>query len=277
MNTKTFTIGSFFRWLFLILMAAFAVIPLLQVFLNSFRTDMAVKSNPIGLPDTLVFNNYPETWKIGGYATAYLNSIFIASVVIILVIVLVGLCGYALSKMHFAGREFIIGYFFVALSLPSFLYIVPDYYVMNKLGLTNSYIGIILLYTAIELPFNMLLLRTFLMSIPRELEEAGKIDGCSELMVLIRITIPIAKPIFLTIALLTFVRVWNEFLWANTFLVADNLKTVATRYVRFVGEFSSNMVRIYTASVITVAPVILLYLIFSRRFIEGMTSGSVKG
>ena len=277
MNTKTFTIGSFFRWLFLILMAAFAVIPLLQVFLNSFRTDMAVKSNPIGLPDTLVFNNYPETWKIGGYATAYINSIFIASVVIILVIVLVGLCGYALSKMHFAGREFIIGYFFVALSLPSFLYIVPDYYVMNKLGLTNSYIGIILLYTAIELPFNMLLLRTFLMSIPRELEEAGKIDGCSELMVLIRITIPIAKPIFLTIALLTFVRVWNEFLWANTFLVADNLKTVATRYVRFVGEFSSNMVRIYTASVITVAPVILLYLIFSRRFIEGMTSGSVKG
>ena len=277
MNTKTFTIGSFFRWLFLILMAAFAVIPLLQVFLNSFRTDMAVKSNPIGLPDTLVFNNYPETWKIGGYATAYLNSIFIASVVIILVIVLVGLCGYALSKMHFAGREFIIGYFFVALSLPSFLYIVPDYYVMNKLGLTNSYIGIILLYTAIELPFNMLLLRTFLMSIPRELEEAGKIDGCSELMVLIRITIPIAKPIFLTIALLTFVRVWNEFLWANTFLVADNLKTVATRYVRFVGEFSSNMVRIYTASVITVAPVILLYLIFSRRFIEGMTSGCVKG
>ena len=277
MNTKRFTIGSFSRWLFLILMAAFAVIPLLQVFLNSFRTDMAVKSNPIGLPDTLVFNNYPETWKIGGYATAYINSIFIASVVIILVIVLVGLCGYALSKMHFAGREFIIGYFFVALSLPSFLYIVPDYYVMNKLGLTNSYIGIILLYTAIELPFNMLLLRTFLMSIPRELEEAGKIDGCSELMVLIRITIPIAKPIFLTIALLTFVRVWNEFLWANTFLVADNLKTVATRYVRFVGEFSSNMVRIYTASVITVAPVILLYLIFSRRFIEGMTSGSVKG
>lgn len=265
------------RWFFLVFMALFAIIPLVQVLFNSFRTDAAVKINPIGLPTEPVLNNYPETWSIGGYTTAYLNSLFIASMVIVLVIVLVGLCGYALSKMQFKGRELIIGYFFVALSLPSFLYIVPDYYVMNKLGLTNSYAGIILLYTAMELPFNMLLLRTFLMSIPRELEEAGKIDGCSELMVLIRITIPMAKPIFLTIALLTFVRVWNEFLWANTFLVADNMKTVATRYIRFVGEFSSNMARIYTASVITVAPVILLYLVFSRRFIEGMTSGSVKG
>lgn len=277
MNIKEGIAGRILRWTFLVFMALFAIIPLLQVLINSFRTDLAVKSNPIGLPDHLVFNNYPETWSIGGYTSAYFNSLFIASTVIVLVIVLVGLCGYALSKMQFKGREFIIGYFFVALSLPSFLYIVPDYYVMNRLGLTNSYLGIILLYTAMELPFNMLLLRTFLMSIPRELEEAGKIDGCSELMVLVRITLPIAKPIFLTIALLTFVRVWNEFLWANTFLVADTMKTVATRYVRFVGEYSSNMARIYTASVITVAPVIVLYLIFSRRFIEGMTSGSVKG
>ena len=108
------------------------------------------------------------------------------------------------------------------------------------------------MYVAGQIPFNLLLLRTFLAGIPRELEEAGKIDGCSEMGVFVRITLPIAKPIFLTVALLVFVHVWNEFLWANTFLVNDNLKTVATRYVRFVGEYSSNMAYIYTASVLTI-------------------------
>ena len=168
-------------------------------------------------------------------------------------------------------------YYFVAISLPGFLYIVPDFFVMNRMGLTNGHAGIILLYIAMNIPFHVILLRTFLSGIPRELEEAGKIDGCSELSVLIYITLPVAKSIFLTIALLVFVNVWNEFLWANTFLIDDALKTVATRYVRFVGQYSSNMARIYTASVFTIAPIVVLYLVFSRRFIEGLTSGSVKG
>jgi raffinose/stachyose/melibiose transport system permease protein len=134
-----------------------------------------------------------------------------------------------------------------------------------------------LIYTASQIPFNMLLLRTFLTCIPREIEEAAKIYGCSEIAAFVRITVPIAKTIFLTVALLVFVHVWNEFLWANTFIITDELKSAATRYVKFVGQYASNMARIYTASAITITPIIALYLLFSRRFIEGMTSGSVKG
>lgn len=134
-----------------------------------------------------------------------------------------------------------------------------------------------IVYTGMQIPFNMLLLKTFLGGIPRELEEAAKIDGCSELQSLTKITVPIAKPMFLTIGILLFVSVWNEFLWSNTFISSDNLKMVATRFVMFTGQYGSNMARIYTASVITIAPVVLLYLIFSQKFIEGMTSGSVKG
>ncbi len=268
------------KYLFLTFMALFAVFPLLQVLFNSLRTDADVKRMPIGFPTDLQFQNYPNTWKAGAYSQAFLNSLFIAAVVILLVLVIVGLAAYALSKLQFRGRDFCVAYFFVAISLPGFLYIVPEYYMLSRVGLVNSSYeqwGLILVYTAGQIPFNLLLLRTFLQGIPRELEEAGKIDGCSEMGVFVRITLPIAKPIFLTVALLIFVHVWNEFLWANTFLTNDNLKTVATRYVRFVGEYSSNMAYIYTASVVTIAPVVILYLVFSRRFIEGMTSGSVKG
>jgi raffinose/stachyose/melibiose transport system permease protein len=253
------------------------MIPILQVFLNSFRRDAEVKTMPFGLPKEWVLVNWPETWQMGGYGIAYINSLITAAVVISVVLCIVGLGAYALSKLQFRGRGFFTAYFFVAISLPGFLYIVPDYFLFNHLGLINTRFALILIYTAGNIPFNMLLLRTFLGSIPRELEEAAKIDGCTELSVFIRITVPIAKTIFLTIAILIFVSCWNEFLWANTFIADEALKPVSTRYVKFVGQYSSNMARIYTASAITILPIIILYILFSRRFIEGMTSGSVKG
>ena len=270
-------ISSIITMIFLVFMALFASIPLLQVLFNSFKTDRECKTSPLGLPKDWAFNNFGETWSIGGYGTAYFNSLFTAFVVIVVVLTIVGLGAYALTKLQFKLRGFFTSYFFVAISLPGFLYIVPDYFVMNKLGLVDTRWCLMIVYIAMQIPFNMLLLRTFLTGIPRELEEAAKIDGCNELNSFLRITLPIAKPMFLTVAILVFVNVWNEFLWSNTFITTEELKLVATRYVRFTGEYGMNMARIYTASVITIAPVIILYLFFSRKFIEGMTSGSVKG
>lgn len=268
---------GFAKWFFLIFMALFALVPLLQVFMNSLRLDRQVKTMPIGLPEQIFWGNYADTWKIGEYGTAYLNTVFVAAVVIVAVLTIVGLGAYALSKLEFKLKGFMTAYFFVAISFPSFLYIVPDYSILKTLGLIDTRVSLMIVYTAMQIPFNMLLLKTFLQGIPRELEEAAKIDGCSELDSFLKITVPIAKPMLLTIALLVFVNVWNEYLWANTFIISDPLKTVATRFVRFTGQHASNMARIYTASVISIAPVVVLYLLFSRKFIEGMTSGSVKG
>lgn len=270
-------ISFILKYIFLISMVVFAAFPLVQVLLNSFRSDREVKSMPIGFPKKWVFNNFQETWQAGGYASAYFNSLFIGAATIIFVLILVGLGAYALSKLQFKMRDFFTAYFFVAISLPGFLYIVPDYFMLNKFGILDTRLSLIIVYTAMQIPFNMLLLRTFLAGIPRELEEAGKIDGCNEISVFLKITLPIAKSIFMTVALLVFVFTWNEFLWANTFITTDILRPVALRFVQFTGEFSSNMARIYTASVITIAPIIVLYVIFSQKFIEGMTSGSVKG
>lgn len=211
-KTPAGVIAEALKYLFLILMTVFAIFPLLQVLFNSFRTEESVRNSPIGFPDMLSFQNYVETWKIGGYARAYVNSLFVSLSVICIVLTIVGLAAYALTKLKFKFRDAFVAYFFVAMSLPGFLYIVPDYFMMNRLGLTNSHFGLILVYTATQIPFNMLLLRTFLAGIPRELEEAGKIDGCNELTCFLYITLPIAKPIFLTVALLIFVNTWNEFL-----------------------------------------------------------------
>ena len=274
---KKISIWYIVKYVFLFGMLLFALVPLLQVFINSFRSDREVKTMPLGLPKQWVFNNYPETWQIGGYGQAYINSLLIAAVVIVVVLAVAGLEAYSISKLEYKGRGFFNAYFFVAISLPGFLYIVPDYFIFNKLHLIDTRVGLMLVYIAMQIPFNMLLLKTFLAGIPRELEEAAKIDGCNELDSFMKITLPIAKPMFLTVAILVFVNVWNEYLWSNTFVTTEIIKPVATRFVKFTGEYGSDMAKIYTASVITIAPVIILYLLFSRKFIEGMTSGSVKG
>ena len=274
---KKISIWYIVKYVFLFGMLLFALVPLLQVFINSFRSDREVKTMPLGLPKQWVFNNYPETWQIGGYGQAYINSLLIAAVVIVVVLAVAGLGAYSISKLEYKGRGFFNAYFFVAISLPGFLYIVPDYFIFNKLHLIDTRVGLMLVYIAMQIPLNMLLLKTFLAGIPRELEEAAKIDGCNELDSFMKITLPIAKPMFLTVAILVFVNVWNEYLWSNTFVTTEIIKPVATRFVKFTGEYGSDMAKIYTASVITIAPVIILYLLFSRKFIEGMTSGSVKG
>ena len=274
---KKISIWYIVKYVFLFGMLLFALVPLLQVFINSFRSDREVKTMPLGLPKQWVFNNYPETWQIGGYGQAYINSLLIAAGVLVVVLAVAGLGAYSISKLEYKGRGFFNAYFFVAISLPGFLYIVPDYFIFNKLHLIDTRVGLMLVYIAMQIPFNMLLLKTFLAGIPRELEEAAKIDGCNELDSFMKITLPIAKPMFLTVAILVFVNVWNEYLWSNTFVTTEIIKPVATRFVKFTGEYGSDMAKIYTASVITIAPVIILYLLFSRKFIEGMTSGSVKG
>lgn len=266
-----------FIHVFLILLGLIQIFPILTLFLNSFRTDSAIKQMPIGLPTAYNFQNYIDTWVKGGYAVAFRNSILVGIVTIAIVLVSGGLAGYAMVKLELPFKGFFTGYFMMAMSIPGFLYIVSDYYIFHKLKLVNSLVGIIIIYAASTIPFNLLLIRTFLIGIPKELEEASRVDGCNEIRVFLNITVPLAKPILTTVALLVFISTWNEFLFANTFLTNDNIRTVATRYVKFTSEWTKDLAKIFTAGAITLMPIVILYLFLQHKFIEGMTKGGLKG
>lgn len=270
-------IATLVKWILIWGLAIFELFPLVQLLLNSFRTDMEIKAHPIGLPSVWTLENYPETWTIGGYGRAFLNSIWVGGWTIVITLALISIAAYALAKVNFKGRDFFVAYFLMAMAIPSFAYLIPTYYIFNQVGLDNSLTGLIITYVARNIPFNLLLLRTFLLGIPRELEEAAKVDGCTELGAFVRVTMPLAKSIFLTVALLVFLNSWNEFVFANTFLTNDATRTVSTRFVKFTTEYNNNFARIFTSGVISIAPVVILYLLMQNRFIEGLTSGSVKG
>jgi len=222
-------------------------------------------------------SNYAETWVRGGYGQSYINSIIVGFSSVALLLMVAGLCAYALAKLEILAKGFFTGFFVAGLSIPVFSYIVPVYFMFSKVNLTNTHPGIILIFSIINLPFNILFLRAFFLGIPKELSESAKIDGCSELGAFWRIIIPLAKPAIMTVALTVFVATWNDFMWSNIFLNEWAKKTIGIRFFQFATEFSDNLARIFTGGVIAVGPLCIIFLIFQRQFIEGITRGAVKG
>jgi raffinose/stachyose/melibiose transport system permease protein len=263
-------------YIVLSLIAIVQIIPLVIAAGNSLRTDGAIKKIPIGFPFDPQFINYVKAWEVGGYAQAFLNSFTISITSSAVVLVCAILSGYFLARTTLKIKRLIFLYYGVSLSIPVFSYLVPLYYSFANLNLVNTISGIILIYIAVNLPFNILLARTFILGIPQSLDEAATIDGCSSYQIIWRVIFPLSKPIITTIVLIVFVATWNEFTMANTFLQLPELKTAATRYVLFVGERGSDLSLIYTAGVISFLPIVIMFLALQNYFIEGMTSGSIK-
>ena len=263
-------------YVLLALIAILQILPLIVTFMNSLRADGDIKKIPVGIPTELNISNYSRAWEIGKYGQAFLNSILVSVSVSSIVLASAIISGYFLSRSKIKLKKYLFVYYGVSLSIPVFAFLVPLYYTFANLNLVNSHFGLILTYIAINLPFNILLARTFIMGIPRELDEAAIIDGCSTYQLIWRIIFPLSKPIITTIVLIVFVATWNEFTIANTFLQTQELKTAATKYVLFVTERGSDLAMVYTAAIITMLPIVAAFIALQNYFIEGMTSGSIK-
>ncbi|MGD1816302.1 MAG: carbohydrate ABC transporter permease [Pleomorphochaeta sp.] len=269
-------INKLILYIFLSIVAILEITPLLVALLNSLRTNADIKRVAIGFPTTFQFENYINAWKIGNYGIAFLNSIIISLVTCAVVLICAIISGYFLSRIRNKFSKFLNVYYGVALSISIFSYMIPLYYSFSKLNMINSRITVILIYIAINLPFNIILANTFITGIPKTLDEAAIIDGCSTYQLIWKIITPLAKPIITTIILIVFVTTWNEFTVANTFLQLPEAKTAATRYVLFSGQRGSDLSLIYSAGIITMLPIVLIFILLQNYFIEGMTSGSIK-
>lgn len=261
----------------LIAAVAISIGPLVLLFSNALKPREEFQKNPFGFPSRLEFQNLIDAWEKGAYGQAFLNSAIVGVACIVIICISAGLAAYALAKLDFRGSNAIMGFLLFTLSVPIGLFLVPLFFIWKNLNLMDSLLGLILIYSAIFLPFNIFLLRSFFVAIPNELLDSARVDGCNELQVIYRIILPLASPAFLTVVLLVGLWTWNEFFFANAFLQSEEIKTVATRYLVFTGRFSSDWTMISAAGVITILPIMLIFMILQRQFIEGITEGSVKG
>jgi raffinose/stachyose/melibiose transport system permease protein len=264
-------------YVLLILLALFALGPLLVLAFNSLKSDAEIGRNPLGLPLSPVFENFSNAWVQGNFATTMLNSTILTVGTIVGVCVISGTAAYAMSRLDLPGTDAVLLYLFVASAVPFQIFLVPLFFLWSTLQLTNTLFGLIVIYWAVFSPLATLLLRSYLVALPRDFEDAARIDGASELQVLLRVVLPLSWPGFLTIALVSGIAAWNEFLFAVTFIQDNNLKPIITSFWAFRSNFSTEWGLTSAAGLIVILPMVVLFLFLQRRFISGLTSGGLKG
>jgi raffinose/stachyose/melibiose transport system permease protein len=264
-------------YMVLIALAAFSIGPLIVLAFNSLKPSTEFGTNPLGPPSDPQFANFTQAWTQGELGTTILNSAILTLGTVAGICVIAGGAAYALARLDLPGRNSVLVYLFTVSALPFQLYVVPVFFLWSKLGLVDSLFGLIVIYWAVFSPLATLLLRSYFLQMPREFEEAARVDGATELTVLLKVVLPLSWPGFLTIALVSGLATWNEFFLAVTFIQDQDLKPVTTSFMAFKGEFTRDWGLTSAAGMIIVLPVVLLFLALQRRFIAGLTAGGLKG
>jgi raffinose/stachyose/melibiose transport system permease protein len=261
----------------LTLLALFAVLPLLVLLFNSFKSDAEIGRNPLGFPTSFDLSNFSLAWTQGSLGQGLINSFFLVTGTIIGVWICAGMAAYALARLNVPFKRGISNYFLIIISLPTQLFLVPLFFLWTNLGLYDTIPGLILIYIAIHTPFATLLLRTFLVGIPREIDEAARIDGASEWQVATRIILPLAQPGFLTVGLVTGLSAYNELLLAVIFISTPSNLPISTAFLAFTQAQTHLWGATNAASLVMILPVVILFLAMQRRFISGLAASGVKG
>src|SRR5580700_854757 len=257
--------------------AAIALFPLSLMIVSSVKKSTEIVANPLALPSTVQWTNFVRAWTDAQLGRSLLNSIETTGVAVILICSTCSMAAYALARQTGPGLRWVSAYLLGTTTLPIQLYLFPLYFGFAHLGLIDNVFALSIVYTAVFSPFAIFLLRTYFLAIPKELEEAAIIDGASRWQVFSKVLLPIVSPGILTVAIISGLNIWNEFLISSTFLQSHDQQTAVVRFYTLGGQYSSDWGEIMAAAIIIVAPAVVFFLLMQRRFIQGMAAGSVKG
>lgn len=273
---KKLTMGIFIHFV-LILLAVICLAPICLVIINSFKANAEIIGNPLALPTALHFENYVQAWTTGKYATGFINSVKLTAITIVIILICATLAGYVLSGKRVKGSGIIITYFLMATTVPIQLFLFPLYFAYANLGLIGNIPATSFILAATFMPLAVFLMRTFFLAVPKELEEAARIDGANTAQVIWHVMRPVVSPGLVTVGILIGLQAWNEYLISSTFLQGEKNFTATLGFLSMNGSYGSNMGILMAAAMILIGPVIIFFLMMQRQFIDGMVSGAVKG
>jgi raffinose/stachyose/melibiose transport system permease protein len=262
----------------LVLLTALAI----SIAPGAYMLSMSFMDNPQLFAGRLVAwplraENYPQAWMASDIGRLYKNSIIVSTLSMILTVAISALAGYGLGRIRFAGRTVVYALVLVGLTIPLQIALIPLFINLRSLGLLNTRLALIGPYTGFGLAFGTYIMKGFFEGLPRELEEAARLDGASEFGIFARVMLPLTRPALATIAIFLFLQNWNEFLFALTFITEGGMRTLPTGiYALLSSEFYGNYPILAASLVLFSIPVLVLYFLFQRQFIEGLTAGALK-
>jgi raffinose/stachyose/melibiose transport system permease protein len=266
-----------FMWIILIFFLLYTLVPMLWLVVSSLKTNTELMGDPFSLPAKWQIQNYINAFQVSGLATLFMNSIIISLCATLLNIIVAAMASYSIARFNFKGKEAIFNTFTVGILVPINALMVPYFLVVNKIGVYNTRLGLILVYAAVGLPLSISIVRGFMNSIPGELEEAGIVDGCNFFQRFMKIVLPMSRTGLVTAATFQFIYCWNEFIYAMLLTTSQEVRTVQIGIRYFTNQFTTDYVSMYAAIIISIIPSILGYIMFQDKIISGLTAGAVKG
>jgi raffinose/stachyose/melibiose transport system permease protein len=259
----------------LIAFSLFALVPVLTLIVVAMRPENSIG---VGMDFTgLHFGNFASAWQQADLGSAFIASTIVAGTVSVAGTAFAVLAGYALGSFRFRGSNVLRYFLLLGLMVPAEATVVPLFYGENQLGLINTYAGAFLPLTGLGIGFGTFWMRAFFVSLPRELFDAARVDGSTSWTTLRRVLLPMARPAILTLALLLFLTGWNDFLISLITLQQPKVQTLQLAIAEFRGTYLMNDTLIASAAILSITPIIVIYLVTQRRFIRGIVGGAVKG
>ena len=258
--------------------AAVAIFPVILVAMNSIKNRKAIFAQPLALPtgDTFSLRGYQTVWSEAHFPRYFLNSAVVTIVSLTLIMLFGAMAAYALTEFKFRGSRWLALYLTLGLMIPIRLGTVAILRLIQQLGLLNTLWALILVYVAMNLPIAILILSVFMRQVSADLKNAARIDGAGEYRILFEHVIPIIRPAIATVAVFTMIPVWND-LWFPLILApSDETKTVILGAQQFVGQYFKDWNAMLAALTLSIVPTVILYLLFARQLIAGLTTGAIK-
>jgi raffinose/stachyose/melibiose transport system permease protein len=272
-----------FRWgnvaLYVVLTAfmLLVIVPFLSISLAALKTPEELVQSTFALPSQWRWSNYAEAWQQAHFNRYFVNSIVVALPVVAVSTLLSVLSGYAFGRFSFPLRGFLFILFLIGIMAPQEAYIISLYYLMDRMGLIDTYWAMILPQIGMSVCFGTFWMRGYFEGVPGDMIDAARVDGCNSFSVLWRVIMPNAGAAVSTLVVLIFLWTWNDFLVPLVLTTSDMVKTLPLGLAFFQGRYQANVPLIAAGATIVALPTILVYIMFQRKFIQGITSGSVRG
>lgn len=277
-KVRRFSLGKSILLIFLSVWAFIQIYPLFWLLLFSFKSnDEIFGGNIMGIPHKWLISNYVTALTSGNVFRYFLNSVIVTGITIIISSALIASASYAIARMKWKLSKPVLFIFLMGMMIPINATLLPIFLILQKVKLLNTYLALILPYIAFALPMGIFILTSFMISIPRELEEAAFIDGCNVYQVFIKIIIPIVRPALATIAIFTYLSSWNELMFANTFINDEVKKTLTVGIMSLSGQYLTNWGPIGAGLVIATVPTIVIYALLSEQVQQSLVAGAIKG
>jgi raffinose/stachyose/melibiose transport system permease protein len=273
-----FSVKEIIVYIFLGIWALVNIFPLYWMFTFSLKSNAEIfGENVIGLPTHWMWENYESALRVGNMGHFFVNSLIVSSITIILTVIIAMMAAFALTRMVWRGRKVMNNMFILGMTVPIHAAILPVFLVLSRLDMLDSYQALIVPYTAFSLSIAILIFTGFLQDIPRELDEAACIDGCSIWGIFWRIIFPMMRPAVATVSIFTFIQAWNELMFALIFISKSEFRTLTVGIQTLSGSYTTQWGPIGAALVLATFPTLIVYIFLSKKIQESFNAGAIKG